>query len=107
MHSATNNSALLLQARAVPPKEYTFGEGRAQVVCCLIAAYAMCQFPLDLDLSDGKRHHLLRLRGDQLVEYLNCTPKQVQLYLEAPLNSSKTGSKILHAHCKSVQISCV
>ena len=82
MHFATINAALLLQARAVPPKEYTFGEGRAQVVCCLIAAYAMCQFPLDLDLSDGKRHHLLRLRGDQLMEYLNCTPKQVQLHSE-------------------------
>lgn len=54
MHFATINAASLLQARAVPPKEYTFGEGRAQVVCCLIAAYAMCQFPLDLDLSDGK-----------------------------------------------------
>ena len=68
---------LTLQARAVPAKEYIFGEGRAQVVCCLIAAYAMCQFPLDLDLSDGKRHHLLRLRGDRLLEYLIGTPKQV------------------------------
>ncbi len=38
----------------------------------------MCQFPLDLDLSDGKRHHLLRLRGEHLLEYLDCTPKQVQ-----------------------------
>ena len=37
----------------------------------------MCQLPMDMDLTDGKLHHLLRPRGDQLLVYEGCTPKQV------------------------------
>ena len=66
-----------MQAEVTTPKEYTFKEGRGQVICCLLAAHKMCQLPLDLDLTDGKRHHLLRLRGNQLLVYQGCTPKQV------------------------------
>ena len=103
---------MILQGRAVPAKEYTFGEGRAQVVCCLIAAYAMCQFPLDLDLTDGKRHHLLRLRGELLLEYLDCSPKQVKIDLSpvqeafVEVRSSKTGSNLVHAFCCQSALSC-
>ena len=60
------------------PSQYAFNEGRGQVVCCLLAAHAMCQLPLDLDLTDGKQHHLLRLRGDLLLVYEGCTPTQVR-----------------------------
>ena len=67
-----------VQAEVATPRQYSFEEGRGQVVCCLLAAHAMCQLPLDLDLTDGKQHHLLRLRGDMLLVYEGCTPKQVR-----------------------------
>ena len=54
-----------MQAEVIAPKEYTFKEGRGQVICCLLAAHKMCQLPLDLDLTDGKHHHLLGLRGNR------------------------------------------
>ena len=66
-----------MQGKVASTEEYALEEGRAQAVCCLLAAHAMCQLPLDLDLTDGKQHHLLRLRGDQLLVYEGCTPKQV------------------------------
>ena len=55
-----------------------------QVICCLLAAHAMCQLPLDLDLTDGQQHHLLRLRGDLLLVYEGCTPTQVHFSGQAP-----------------------
>lgn len=67
-----------VQAEVAVPRQYSFKEGRGQVVCCLLAAHAMCQLPLDLDLTDGKQHHLLRLRGDLLLVYEGCTPTQVR-----------------------------
>ena len=67
-----------VQAEVAAPRQYSFKEGRGQVVCCLLAAHAMCQLPLDLDLTDGKQHHLLRLRGDLLLVYEGCTPTQVR-----------------------------
>ena len=66
-----------VQAEVAKPRQYSFEEGRGQVICCLLAARTMCQLPLDLDLTDGKQHHLLRLRGDQLLVYEGCTPTQV------------------------------
>lgn len=42
----------------------------------MLAAHAMCQLPLDVDLTDGKQHHLLRLRGDLLFVYEGCMPTQ-------------------------------
>ena len=60
------------------PRQYSFKEGRGQLVCCLLAAHATCQLPLDLDLTDGKQHHLLPLRGDLLLVYEGCTPTQVR-----------------------------
>ena len=71
------NHHLHVQAEVATPRQYSFKEGRGQVICCLLAAHAMCQLPLDLDLTDGKQHHLLRLRGDQLLVYEGCTPTQV------------------------------
>ena len=68
-----------VQAEVAAPRQYSFKEGLGQVVCCLQAAHAMCQLPLDLDLTDGQQHHLLRLRGDLLLVYEGCTPTQVQL----------------------------
>ena len=73
-----------LQAEVAAPRQYSFKEGRGQVVCCLLAAHAMCQLPLDLDLTDGKQHHLLRLRGDLLLVYEGCTPTQVHFPGQAP-----------------------
>ncbi|DBA72461.1 TPA: hypothetical protein ACH3X2_010484 [Trebouxia sp. C0005] len=71
------NHSDVLQAEVTAPRQYSFKEGRGQVICCLLAAHAMCQLPLDLDLTDGKQHHLLRLRGDLLLVYEGCTPTQV------------------------------
>ena len=81
-----------MQADVATPRQYTFKEGRGQVVCCLLAAHAMCQLPLDLDLTDGTRHHLLRLRGDLLLVYEGCTPKQV---ISASRNACLMGVSLL------------
>ena len=67
-----------VQAELTAPRQYSFKEGRGQVVCCLLAAHATCQLPLDLDLTDGKQRHLLRLRGDLLLVCEGCTPTQVR-----------------------------
>ena len=76
------------QAEVATPRQYLLNEGRGQVICCLLAVHAMCQLPLDLDLTDGKQHHLLRLRGDLLLVYEGCTPKQVrQTYVSSPTSS--------------------
>ena len=82
-----------MQAEVTAPKEYTFKEGRGQVVCCLLAAHKMCQLPLDLDLTDGKRHHLLRLRDNQLLVYQGCTPNQV-----SPMDNRPAASHKAHLH---------
>ena len=76
-----------VQAEVTTPTEYTFKEGRGQVSCCLLAADSMCQLPLDLELTDGKQNHLLRLRGDWLLVYEGYTPKQVRQTFVSPLMS--------------------
>ena len=78
-----------VQAEVATPRQYSFKEGRGQVVCCLLAAHAMCQLPLDLDLTDGRMHHLLRLRGDLLLVYEGCTPKQVHRFHVSSLTRSR------------------
>jgi len=85
-----------VQAEVATPRQYSFEEGRGQVVCCLLAAHAMCQLPLDLDLTDGKQHHLLRLRGDMLLVYEGCTPKQVRQIYVSSLTSSLQSIKTKH-----------
>ena len=77
-----------MQAEVGTPREYTFEEGQGQAVCCLLAAHAMCQPPLDLDVTDGKHHHLLRLRGHMLLVYEECTPKQVSQTCTVCLSSA-------------------
>ena len=78
------------------PRQYSFEEGRGQVICCLLAAHATCQLPLDLDLTDGKQHHLLQLRGDLLLVYEGCMPKQVRQTYVSSLTSSLQGIKTKH-----------
>lgn len=89
-----------MQADVATPRQYTFKEGRGQVVCCLLAAHAMCQLPLDLDLTDGTHHHLLRLRGDLLLVYEGCTPKQVSqtclIFLTSSLQVAQLQRHFLH-----------
>ncbi|DBB15509.1 TPA: hypothetical protein ACH3X3_003730 [Trebouxia sp. C0006] len=71
-----SNNPDVLQAGVATPRQDFFEDGRSPAVCCLLAARAMSQLPLDLDLTDGKQHHLLRLRGRMLLVYEGCTPKQ-------------------------------
>lgn len=66
-----------MQGEVAEGRPYTFDEGRAQAICCLLAAHAMCQLPMDIDLTDGRQHHLLRLRDYMLLVYEGCTPTQV------------------------------
>lgn len=66
-----------MQADVGAATPYDFEEGRPQAVCCLLAAHAMTQCPMDVDVTDGKQHHLLRLRGEHLLVYEGCSPKQV------------------------------
>ena len=65
-----------LQANIVD-RTLNFDDGRAQVICAVLAGAALCQTPLVMDLTDGEVHHLLRLEGQELVVYRDCTPKQV------------------------------
>ena len=51
---------------------------RGQAVAILIAAHASAQVPLDLDVTDGSVHTLLRLRGNQVVVYANLSSTQVE-----------------------------
>lgn len=67
----------MLQAKATPIDTCSFEEGQNEAICGLLAAHAQCQLPVDIGLTDGKHHHLFRLRNDQLLVYENCTPKQV------------------------------
>ena len=85
-----------VQAEVAAPRQYSFKEGRGQVVCCLLAAHAMCQLPLDLDLTDGQQHHLLRLRGDLLLVYEGCTPTQVHFSGQAPAKYPYQASLEIH-----------
>ena len=66
-----------VQDKAAEPRPYTFDDSRGHAICCLLAAHAMCQLPMDLDLTDGRQHHLLRLRDHMLLVYEACTPTQV------------------------------
>ena len=88
-----------MQAEVTAPKEYIFKEGRGQVICCLLAAHKMCQLPLILDLTDGKHHHLLRLRDDQLLVYQGCTPAQVSS-TDNMLPASHTAHSSFSAYCQ-------
>ncbi|DBA98726.1 TPA: hypothetical protein ACH3X1_014499 [Trebouxia sp. C0004] len=90
------NNPNVFQAEVATPRQYSFEEGRSQVVCCLLAAHAMCQLPLDLDLTDGKQHHLLRLRGDMLLVSKGCTPKQA--YHEMADFLTKQGTMLISKH---------
>lgn len=82
-----------VQAGVATPRQDSFEDGRGPAVCCLLAARAMSQLPLDLDLTDGKQHHLLRLRGHMLLVYEGCTPKQVRQIDASSLISSLQSSR--------------
>lgn len=73
-----NNLSGNLQANIVN-RALAFDDGRAQVICAVLAGAALCQTPLLMDLTDGEVHHLLRLQGQELVVFQDCTPKQVML----------------------------
>ena len=61
----------------------------------------MCQLPMDMGLTDDKQHHLLRLRGNQLLVYENCTPKQVMYVLMFRLDSLCKWTALLY-HLSSI-----
>ena len=93
-----------MQAEVATPRQYTFEEGRGQAVCCLLAAHAVCQLPLDLDLTDGKHHHLLRLRGDLLLVYEDCTPKQVRRLVQVSCQAAFKPSRSNVNRCMSCRV---
>ncbi len=90
-----------MQVEVAAPRPYTFKEGRGQVICCLLAAHAMCQLPMDMDLTDGKQHHLLRLRDDQLLVYEGCTPTQV---FYPPVTFLTTSLQIVKIYYQILQV---
>ncbi|KAL3142200.1 hypothetical protein ABBQ38_002550 [Trebouxia sp. C0009 RCD-2024] len=90
------NNPDMKQGEVAEGRPYTFDEGRAQAICCLLAAHAMCQLPMDIDLTDGRQHHLLRLRDYMLLVYEGCTPTQAYhamagfLISQGGMSASKT-----------------
>ena len=68
------NSAL----QAAEPTRFNWTRHRGQAIAALIAAHATALVPLDLDITDGSCHTLLRLRGNQLVVYANLSSTQVE-----------------------------
>lgn len=73
-----NDPNLYLQADLVD-RPLKFEDDRAQAVCVFIAAAAVCQTPILVDLTDGELHNLLQLKGNALLKYENCSPRQVML----------------------------
>ena len=73
-----NDSNMCLQADLVD-RQLKFEDHCAQAVCVIIAAAAVCQTPVLVDLTDGELHNLLQLEGDALRLYQNCSPRQVML----------------------------
>lgn len=71
-----NDSNMYLQANLVD-RPLKFEDDRAQAVCVIIAAAAVCQTPVLVDLTDGELHNLLLLEGDALRVYQDCSPRQV------------------------------
>ena len=67
------------------PGTLPFSKGRAQAIAAILAAHAYAMMPLDLDLTDGEVHHILLLRGDELVVYENSSPTQVSILLLLPM----------------------
>ena len=70
---------ILLHLQTASPSSFKWTRHRGQAVAILIAAHATAQVPLDLDVTDGEVHTLLRLRSKQLVVYANLTSTQVEL----------------------------
>jgi hypothetical protein len=50
---------------------------KGQAVTAFIGACAYNAFPLIMDLTDGEVHHLLQLKGTELLEWTNLEPQQV------------------------------
>ena len=86
-----NDSFGKLQASIVD-RSLAFDDGRAHVICAVLAGAALCQTPLLMDLTDGEVHHLLRLQGQELVVHPDCSPKQVMqkphIVSSTPLSTS-------------------
>ena len=73
-------ASILLQTHLqTASPSFNWTRHRGQAVAILIAAHATAQVPLDLDVTDGSVHTLLRLRGKKLVVYANLTSTQVAL----------------------------
>eukprot|EP00898_Chlorokybus_atmophyticus_P007920 jgi/Chlat1/8129/Chrsp75S07561 len=52
---------------------------KGQALISMLGAYAANTYPLMLDITDGVVHHLLQMRGDELLEWFNLTPQQAYL----------------------------
>ena len=75
-------ASILLQRQGQTPSSTgsLWPQHRAQVIVVLIAAHCTAltaRVPLDLDLTDGTVHNLLRLRGEELLVYENLSSTDV------------------------------
>ena len=52
------------------------GSQKGQAVAAMLGAYAYNQYPLLMDLTDGKVHHLLQVVGSELFEWVDLTSRQ-------------------------------
>ena len=50
------------------------GKRKGQAVMALLAAHALNNYPVLLDLTDGVVHHLLQLMGTSLIAWEDLTP---------------------------------
>jgi hypothetical protein len=52
------------------------GANKGQSVAIALGALATASWPMFVDLTDGEVHHLLALRGDELIVWQGLTPTQ-------------------------------
>ena len=65
------------QLAAIGDQHISFnGKRKGQAIVALLAAHALTDYPVLLDLTDGVTHHLLQLTGTSLIAWTNLSPQQ-------------------------------
>lgn len=52
------------------------GQEKGQSIAIVLGTMATCSWPVLVDLTDGQRHHLLALKGDELLVWQDLKPTE-------------------------------
>ncbi|KAK9809894.1 hypothetical protein WJX72_001176 [[Myrmecia] bisecta] len=77
------------------PQKFDFsGRPKGQSTMELLAAYSIAQHPVDVMLTDGHVHHIMRLRGNKILYWANLTAAAAHAHLAHYLNEADRGLDI-------------